>query len=127
MGVFMSVAADYECLASLLDHEPSPCRLWPFRGSEFGECANLMHLHVGPGVAELASSRRETPGKFGAFAAGERGWWLVLKDCCPPFFQRNTAEPCDKWFPACAFDSGLEASARSGRGGDGGLVFAGHR
>jgi hypothetical protein len=41
-------------------------------------------------------------------------------------FERDAAEPCDQWFPACPFDAGFEAPAWPVRGGDDGLVLSRH-
>jgi hypothetical protein len=44
----VAVPADHEGLAPFLGHELSPRGLWLPRLREIGECADVVHVHVGP-------------------------------------------------------------------------------
>ena len=92
-------AADHEGFASHSGHELRPFRLWSPRGCEFGEFADVVHLHFGPLLAELAPTREESTISSLAFAPGAvRGWLAVVEDRLLLPFQWDPAEPWTSGF-----------------------------
>jgi hypothetical protein len=117
--------ADHQGLASSFGHELHPRGLWPPLVVEVGELADLVHVHGGPFVAELAPARPEPMDQLLPFAAGGGGQRPVVDDRSLLLPQGNAAKACDQWLPALSFDAGFEAPARPVRRVDGGLVLAG--
>src|SRR5258706_1105043 len=121
----MAWRADYEGLAPPFGHDLGPCRSWRPGLGEVGKLANLVDVHVGPGLADLASTRPEPSDQL--LAPGrDRGEKVIVEGRLLLPLQRNTTEPCHQWSPACSFDDGLEACSPTVWGVDDGLVLARH-
>ena len=65
-------SADHEGLASPFRHELGPRWLWSSRLGEVGESADVVHVHLGPLLAELTAARPD-PGDALRPGLGTRG------------------------------------------------------
>ncbi|OEJ62516.1 hypothetical protein BGM19_35520 [Streptomyces agglomeratus] len=68
----------------------------------------MVDFHLVEASACLASSRKKPGDQLLAFDV-DRGQLTVGDDRLLVLSQRDPAEPSDQWFPAGAFDAGLEA------------------
>ena len=116
----MTTSADHEGFAVSYGHEICPRRPVP-GSSEVGELCDVVDFHLVNASACLAPSGQEPGDQLLAFGV-DRGQPTVGDDRLLVLSQRDPAEPSDQWFPAGAFDAGLEARARPVRCVDSGRV-----
>lgn len=68
--VGLAGSADHEGLASPFRHELGPRWLWSSRLGEVGESADVVHVHLGPLLAELTAAHPDPGDELLALAAG---------------------------------------------------------
>ena len=96
----MAGRADHEGLPAHGGHEVRPLGLRPSRPGEVGEGADLVDFHRGALLTPLAPACQEPDGQL--LAAGSRDGLAVGEDRFLLPYQRDAAEPCDQWLPACS-------------------------
>src|SRR3974377_2435488 len=107
MDGVMAFRADHERLAPPFHHEPSPSGLFRSGFAEIGELADLVNCHAARLPANLAFSPEQPQGQLFA-GIGDPFRNAVGEDRPGLPFQRYSAEPCDPWLPAAAFDGDFE-------------------
>ena len=104
----MAGAADHQGLAPPPGHLLRPRGLRPSRPVQVRESSDVVHRDAVRVLAELTPVRQE-PGDQLLVADDARDQDPVGDDRVLLPSQRNTAEPCDQWLPAVAFDPGFQA------------------
>ena len=84
-------------------HEPAPMRAVAGPAGEVGELADVVDLHL----VRAARRARICPCRSrvtSSLRVGGRAGRRSVEDRVLLPFERDAAEPCDQWLPACAFD-----------------------
>ena len=107
----MAGGADHKGFASPVRHCLGPLGLERSGYAEVGQLANVVDLHVVRLLAYLARIREESGDELllrivdpDRLTVSDRRRFLPL--------ERYTAEPCDQWLPAVAFDPCFKAGAQ---------------